>query len=469
MEYTYDELGRPLSIRFKGETFWYVYNGHGDVVAFTDQNGEIAARYEYDEWGLVTRMYNRYGERVREGIGWIGDLNIGNGGPRSPYGPADDNEDYDDHPGDGRGNANGWEKNNKEESEIELLSTEEVSLITELFDASLLYAEEDEVEPTADITTDLVKENPFRYAGYYWDRKTQFYYLQARYYEPRDGRFISMDVWRGDVTNPLSLNRYVYGLNNPINFVDPSGLEPVMIGHVYVIRGIHNGDNVAYVGSTAQELKKRLGNHQWNLLLKDKNTTVDVYDVNAELDVGKSGRRTLRSALNEALRAAEQLVIDKVKGNSEKTVNKRNAATDVNQKKWADTHNLDIDLNSPKGTLKGGVKLGAFGGFALLDTFLTYRSMITSKYQFAPYLLEDDGGVFTIGYGSDGWLSKTKYWKTYESGPKSSQKEYLSKDDFNYWKEEAKALWGYLDFWGNFAPGLLNPVLPEVYINDDMT
>ena len=80
-----------------------------------------------------------------------------------------------------------------------------------------------EDEATADYSTELVKENPYRYAGYYFDRKTQSYYLQARYYNPRLGRFISLDPIRGDLTNPLSLNRYVYAYNNPVNFIDPTG------------------------------------------------------------------------------------------------------------------------------------------------------------------------------------------------------------------------------------------------------
>ncbi|MBO8171734.1 MAG: hypothetical protein H0Z33_07585, partial [Bacillaceae bacterium] len=248
-EYTYDEGGQPLSITYEGETFWYVYNGHGDVVALTDQNGDIAARYEYDEWGLVTHMYNRYGERVREGIGWIGDLNTGNGTPGSRLGPTDDNDDYDFHPGNGRGKAKGWEKNKKDkESEdrtsestsdtltvedtneedttlsgdtttIETTSAEE-TVTADVYEAGTESVEGEEEE---DITTKLVKYNPYRYAHYYWDRKTQFYYLQARYYNPRIGRFLSLDEWRGDITNPLSLNRYVYAYNNPVNYVDPTG------------------------------------------------------------------------------------------------------------------------------------------------------------------------------------------------------------------------------------------------------
>ena len=80
-----------------------------------------------------------------------------------------------------------------------------------------------EAEPTEDITTDLVKENPFRYAGYYFDRKTQYYYLQARYYVPRPARFISEDTYEGEINNPLTLNLYTYVENNPLSYTDPSG------------------------------------------------------------------------------------------------------------------------------------------------------------------------------------------------------------------------------------------------------
>jgi RHS repeat-associated protein len=39
------------------------------------------------------------------------------------------------------------------------------------------------------------------------------------------GRWLSPDPLGGDVTNPQSLNRYAYALNNPTTFVDPLGLD----------------------------------------------------------------------------------------------------------------------------------------------------------------------------------------------------------------------------------------------------
>jgi len=49
------------------------------------------------------------------------------------------------------------------------------------------------------------------------------YYLWARYYDPKVGRFISEDTYKGAVDNPLTLNRYTYVHNNPINNIDPTG------------------------------------------------------------------------------------------------------------------------------------------------------------------------------------------------------------------------------------------------------
>jgi RHS repeat-associated protein len=49
------------------------------------------------------------------------------------------------------------------------------------------------------------------------------YYMRARYYEPRIGRFLSNDIFLGDILKAQSSNRYAYVQGNPISSIDPIG------------------------------------------------------------------------------------------------------------------------------------------------------------------------------------------------------------------------------------------------------
>jgi RHS repeat-associated protein len=51
-------------------------------------------------------------------------------------------------------------------------------------------------------------------------------FLRARYYSAAQGRFFTRDTWNGNANSPQSLNRWEYGLDNPVNFTDPSGRFP---------------------------------------------------------------------------------------------------------------------------------------------------------------------------------------------------------------------------------------------------
>ena len=75
--------------------------------------------------------------------------------------------------------------------------------------------------PTA---TQGTSAQPFRFTGEQRD-DTGLYYLRARFYDPALGRFLSRDPVAGTETQPSSLNRYAYVLNNPVNFADPSGYD----------------------------------------------------------------------------------------------------------------------------------------------------------------------------------------------------------------------------------------------------
>ena len=71
---------------------------------------------------------------------------------------------------------------------------------------------------------DLAYNNPIRYRGYYYDRETKLYYLNARYYNPEWHRFISPDDTAYlDPNTPNGLNLYAYCNNDPVNYADPNG------------------------------------------------------------------------------------------------------------------------------------------------------------------------------------------------------------------------------------------------------
>ncbi|WP_343349039.1 RHS repeat-associated core domain-containing protein [Terrisporobacter petrolearius] len=65
--------------------------------------------------------------------------------------------------------------------------------------------------------------NEICYTGAIYDVSTGLYYLNARYYDPKNGRFITRDTYRGEINEPDTLHLYAYCANNPINYVDPSG------------------------------------------------------------------------------------------------------------------------------------------------------------------------------------------------------------------------------------------------------
>lgn len=69
--------------------------------------------------------------------------------------------------------------------------------------------------------------NEICYTGGIYDKSTELYYLNARYYNPDDAVFITQDTYRGEADEPSSLNLYAYCANNPVTYSDPSGHFPV--------------------------------------------------------------------------------------------------------------------------------------------------------------------------------------------------------------------------------------------------
>lgn len=92
--------------------------------------------------------------------------------------------------------------------------------------------------------------NPFRYCAEYVDLETGSVYLRARYYAPRIGRFTQQDTYAGDPKDPLSLNLYTYGYNNPVRYSDPSGHIALSL----ILGGALVGAALGYGGSLIGQL-----------------------------------------------------------------------------------------------------------------------------------------------------------------------------------------------------------------------
>ena len=65
--------------------------------------------------------------------------------------------------------------------------------------------------------------NSYLFAGEQFDPNLNLYYNRARYLATTTGRFWTMDTYEGDGNDPLSLHKYLYTQNDPIDGVDPSG------------------------------------------------------------------------------------------------------------------------------------------------------------------------------------------------------------------------------------------------------
>jgi RHS repeat-associated protein len=80
-----------------------------------------------------------------------------------------------------------------------------------------------------------VNTSDYKYTDQELDNESGLYNYDARMYDPVIGRFISTDPLipnyndfkEADILNPQILGRYTYCLNNPLTYIDPSGLLTV--------------------------------------------------------------------------------------------------------------------------------------------------------------------------------------------------------------------------------------------------
>ena len=71
-------------------------------------------------------------------------------------------------------------------------------------------------------STSLIYRNSLRYRGYIYDTETGFYYLQSRYYDPANHRFINADALASTGQGFVGTNMFAYCNNCPVVRTDAS-------------------------------------------------------------------------------------------------------------------------------------------------------------------------------------------------------------------------------------------------------
>jgi RHS repeat-associated protein len=76
-----------------------------------------------------------------------------------------------------------------------------------------------------DFATETAEQvyNSFKFTGQWWDSEIGQYYLRARQYDPQIMRFTARDPAWGEPQKSLTLHKYLYCLNDPLNNTDPNG------------------------------------------------------------------------------------------------------------------------------------------------------------------------------------------------------------------------------------------------------
>jgi RHS repeat-associated protein len=108
------------------------------------------------------------------------------------------------------------------------------------------------------VTSNGVSQTAYLYCGQQFDSDLGFYLNRARYLNPNTGRFWTMDGDYGNNEDSLSLHKYLYAEDNPMNMDDPSGDYTVaeILAPLFNISSSAGGANVPTAGGVVLPLSQ---------------------------------------------------------------------------------------------------------------------------------------------------------------------------------------------------------------------
>ena len=175
--FMYDNNSDIFGFIYENTEYYYIKNAQNDVIAIADADGNVLVNYTYDAWGEIVSITDANGNEVTDN-------------------PSTDSVGVDAH-------------------------IDPSAETTDVTEATTSETVEEDSESAI-----LARINPILYRSYYYDKETEWYYLNTRYYSPDMCRFVSADNENVSTETPAGLtdkNLFAYCDNNPVNRVDKSG------------------------------------------------------------------------------------------------------------------------------------------------------------------------------------------------------------------------------------------------------
>ncbi|WP_160038864.1 RHS repeat-associated core domain-containing protein [Paenibacillus sp. USDA918EY] len=243
-EYTYDSQNRLTQVQGEGKKVTYRYDGDGLLYERTE--GDETTRYYYDdEAKLIAEANVSASGKPETTYIYVYDLN---GELKSRLDKKTGKLQY--YQLNGHGDV------------IGLVDADGNTLNSYTYDIWGGPLTEEETVP-----------NVLRYSGEYWDNTTGLQYLRARWYDPGTARFMGEDTYKGELSDPLSLNLYTYVANNPLSYVDPSGYDPEFGSTAY---GTYVHQQLGFIFKLVNYLGKEVAFTEQNVkLVNGKNGRLD--------------------------------------------------------------------------------------------------------------------------------------------------------------------------------------------------
>ncbi|MFH1101208.1 MAG: RHS repeat-associated core domain-containing protein [Methanobacteriota archaeon] len=301
--YTYDAVGNRLSKNIDGDIITYTYDAEnrllsdGSATYSYDNNGNLITKiepggtttyaYDYENsllqvttpTSIVHYAYSGLGNRLSRDNGTVtyffhDGLNIcmefsSSGNVQREYynGPYVDELLY-----------------IKEQSKTYYQYLDALNSVTDILDenehvvASYVYDEFGNI-----LSGNAGGQFATKYTGREWDNESGLYYYRMRNYDPEIGRFTSKD--------PLGMiagtNLYCYVYNNPVNLVDPLGLEPPF---------------ACPPQESLEKCLKAVDDWEWNKMMEIEDAIANLEDEIDRLDTYISDRY---AALHDAIKGVQ--------------------------------------------------------------------------------------------------------------------------------------------------------------------